>query len=845
MASENMINEFISLRDKLLESQYKNLNQPQRDAVFTVNGPILILAGAGSGKTTVLVNRIANMMRFGDSYKSPNVPEDLSDEDIALMLELLESNKGKSGKIELDARTEKLLKGRVVYPGSMLAITFTNKAAREMRERIERLLGSVTDSMWIGTFHSTCVRILRRDIDKIGFDRSFVIYDTADQLTVIKDCIKELNLNEKNFPPKGMLDAIGKAKDELIDCRVYKKMYESDFRMSKIASIYELYQSKLRRNNAVDFDDIINHTIKLFSEHPDILEFYQKKFRYVMVDEYQDTNTAQYTLVSMISHTNRNLCVVGDDDQSIYGWRGANIRNILDFEKEFKNCKTIKLEQNYRSTQLILDAANNVIKNNSGRKSKSLWTENKEGSKIQYYEGTNEYQEATFVASEIKRLSAIEDVNYKDFAILYRINAQSRILEEMLMREAIPYKIFGGLRFYDRKEIKDILAYLRVIQNPSDNISLKRIINVPKRGIGNTTVDNAEEIANGRGLSIFSAIDAANEIPELKRAAPKLDTFVSLINRFRILKEELSVSKLIEEVIKQSGIMDELKEENTVEATTRIENIQELISGAIEFESRDEEKSLEAYLSQISLVADVDKLEEESNNVVLMTLHSAKGLEFPTVFMVGMEEGIFPGYRAALDETELEEERRLCYVGITRAKKNLFMTSTSSRTLFGNTTYNKASRFMKEIPPQLLEGYGRPEFKSKSTLNSTGLNISNILNGTKVSANSNMSSSMKSSMSSMNSSMNSSMGNKNATGNSGSNTSAFPRMYNPFDTKQGGESSAKSSFNVGDKVAHKKFGEGVITSVEKENGDFKLEIQFKNAGMKRLMAAFANLSKIG
>ncbi|MDP4183383.1 MAG: UvrD-helicase domain-containing protein, partial [Bacillota bacterium] len=661
---EKNIQEFKAIRNKLLESQYINLNDRQREAVYAVNGPVLILAGAGSGKTTVLVNRIAHMIRFGDSYNSDYIPADITEDDLDMLKELargVTDNK----KAELSDEAVKLIKGHTVHPASILAITFTNKAAKEMKERIERLMGALAERMWIGTFHSTCVRILRREIDKLGFDRSFVIFDTSDQLTVIKDCLKELNLNEKNFPPRSMLDTIGRAKDELIDPRSYTKMYQSDYRMSKIASIYELYQKKLFQNNALDFDDIILMTIRLFIEHDAVLDYYQKKFRYVLVDEYQDTNTAQYTLVSLLSQSNRNLCVVGDDDQSIYGWRGANIRNILDFEKEFKDCKTIKLEQNYRSTQLILDAANNVIKNNSGRKSKNLWTQNIEGSKIQYYEGSNEYHEATFVSTEIKRLAAVESLNYKDFAILYRVNAQSRILEEMLMREAIPYKILGGLRFYDRKEIKDIIAYLRVIQNPSDNIGLKRIINVPKRGIGNTTVDNAESVSIQRGCSIFSVIDSAASIPELQRAASKLEGFVNLISRFRIMKDEIKVSKLIEEVIKQSGIMDELKTENTEEAQSRLENIQELISGAIEFEEREEDKSLGAYLANISLVADIDNLDEERNNVVLMTLHSAKGLEFPAVFMVGMEEGIFPGYRSATDENELEEERRLCYVGIT------------------------------------------------------------------------------------------------------------------------------------------------------------------------------------
>lgn len=827
ISGENNIKEFMSIRDKLIESQYNFLNERQREAVYTINGPVLILAGAGSGKTTVLVNRIAHMIRFGDSYKSTHIPAYAEGADVD-MLRNIAGNLSSNKKAELSEDAARVLRGRTVHPASILAITFTNKAAKEMKERIGRLMGSMCEGMWIGTFHSTCVKILRRYIDRLGFDNSFVIYDTSDQVTVIKDCLKELNLNEKNFPPKGMLDAIGRAKDELIDTKTYSKMYQADYRMNKIASIYELYQKKLFQNNALDFDDIIILTIKLLVEQEDVLDYYQKKFRYILVDEYQDTNTAQYTLISLLAQTNKNLCVVGDDDQSIYGWRGANIRNILDFEKEFKDCKTIKLEQNYRSTQLILDAANNVIKNNTGRKNKSLWTETLEGPKIQYYQGSNEYMEAGFVASEIKRLSAMENVNYKDFAILYRVNAQSRILEEMLMRESIPYRIFGGLRFYDRKEIKDIIAYLRVIQNPSDNISLKRIINVPKRGIGNTTVDTAEGVANQRSCSIFSVIDSAAGVPELQRAASKLEVFVSLINKFRIMKDELPVSKLIEEVIKQSGIMEELKAENTIESQTRLENIQELISGAIEFEEREEDKSLGSYLSGISLVADIDKLEEEQNNVVLMTLHSAKGLEFPAVFLVGMEEGIFPGYRAVTDESELEEERRLCYVGITRSKKWLYMTSTLSRTLFGNTTYNKASRFLNEIPVELIEGYGRPSARSASNFSSSVTSSGNSGFPRQVSGMQKdsgfprqINSVQKDSISSLN------------------------RTYNPASASSPKPAGTKSAFNVGDKVEHKKFGIGIITSVEKENDDFKLEIHFKGSGMKRLMAAFANLTKIG
>jgi len=730
----------------------KGLNEEQKKAVLHVDGPLLILAGAGSGKTKVLTNRIAYLIQ----------------------------EKG-------------------VYPSNILAITFTNKAAREMKERIDNLVGSVSDSIWVSTFHSMCVRILRKDIDRIDYDRSFVIFDYSDQQTVIKDCLKELNLNEKNYVPKSVLEIIGRAKDDIIDPDTFSRIYAADFRMSKIAKIYELYQKKLKQNNALDFDDIIMLTIKLFSTHPDVLEYYQRKFKYILVDEYQDTNTAQYSLISMLSQRSRNLCVVGDDDQSIYGWRGANIRNILDFEKEFKDCKIIKLEQNYRSTQTILDAANNVIKNNFGRKNKKLWTENKGGEKIKHCLCANEHEEAYFIASEIKKLSTTKNMQYKDFAILYRINAMSRVLEEMLMKEGIAYKIFGGLKFYDRKEIKDLLAYLRLIQNPSDNVSLKRCINEPKRGIGTTTLDTAERIANSKGVSIFSIISSASEIPELARAASKLEGFVAMISRLRVLKDSMKVSELIQEVIEQSGIQKSYEQEDTLEAQARIENIKELISVALEFEQRDGGQSLEDFLANVSLVTDIDNMDENSDCVVLMTLHSAKGLEFPVVFMVGMEEGIFPGYRSMADESELEEERRLCYVGITRAKQKLYMTNTFTRTLFGNTTYNRMSRFLREIPPELMDSN---EMEASTSRSNTGTYRTE------------------------------SFGNFSKSRISTFTDTSKPRV-------------AATSFSVGDQVEHKQFGVGIITKIVEEKDDLMLEIHFKGTGMKRLMASFAKLSKIG
>jgi len=743
-----------------------NLNKEQKEAVSHGDGPLLLLAGAGSGKTRVLTHRIAY-----------------------------------------------LIKERGVRPFGILAITFTNKAAKEMRERINNLVENGAEDIWVGTFHATCMRILRRDIDKLGYDRSFVIYDTQDQQTVLKDCIKELRLNDKNFPVKSLQQEIGKAKDEMIDEKSFELINATDFRMSKIAAVYTLYQKKLRQNNAVDFDDIILLTIRLFNENKDVWEYYQRKFKYVFVDEYQDTNTAQYALVGMLAKGYGNLCVVGDDDQSIYGWRGANIRNILDFEKEFKGCKVIKLEQNYRSTKKILDAANAVIKNNAGRKLKKLWTENDDGELIHYYKAGNEHDEGYFVASMIRKLHD-EGRNYNDIAVLYRLNAQSRVLEDMLMKEGTPYKILGGLRFYDRKEIKDVIAYLRVILNPSDNISLKRVINVPKRGIGDTTVSKAEEIANERNASIFSICSSAIEIQELGRAAAKLDAFTTMIARLRALKEAVKVSELIGEVISDSGILKELEAEDSVEAQTRIENIKELISVAIEFEKDDEGGGLDAFLENVSLVADVDGLDEDADRVVLMTLHSAKGLEFPVVFLPGLEEGVFPGYRSIGSETEIEEERRICYVGITRAREQLFISSAYSRTLFGNTTFNRESRFLREIPEELIFN---PEKKKKLAVEQK---ISGFTPKT------------------------TSFANDTQKPAEVFGIKGVQRGFGDAFASQAPKPITGGTFKAGDKVKHKKFGTGTITKVEPEGADFKLDIMFGGSGLKRLMAGFANLEKL-
>lgn len=785
------------------------LNKEQKEAVLHNEGPLLILAGAGSGKTRVLTHRIAY-----------------------------------------------LIKEHGVFPSNILAITFTNKAAREMRERIDGLIGDLSNDMWVGTFHSVCIRILRRDIEKLGYDRGFVIYDTQDQQVVIKECLKELNVNEKNFLPKSVLETIGKQKDELIDADHFDKLYASDFRMGKIAKIYTLYEKKLKNNNALDFDDIIMNTIKLFDRYPEVLGFYQRKFRYILVDEYQDTNTAQYTLVRRLSEAHRNLCVVGDDDQSIYGWRGANIRNILDFEKDFKGCKTVKLEQNYRSTQNILDAANHVISNNSGRKCKSLWTDNKGGSKIVFCENDNEHEEALYTAREIQRLINEEDRKYKDFAVLYRINAQSRVLEEMFMREGLPYKIIGGQKFYDRKEIKDIIAYLRVIQNPADNVSLKRVINVPKRGIGDATVEAAENIALEAGISVFSVISNADEFPGLRRAVQKLKVFSDMILKFRTMMNSMGIADLLDTVVNDSGILREYETENTVEAQSRIENIKELKSVAIEFEKQNEENSLEEFLANISLVSDIDNLEEEQDYVVLMTMHSAKGLEFPVVFIPGMEEGVFPGYRAITEGPEqLEEERRLCYVGITRAREKLYLSNARFRTLFGNSSYNRPSRFLSEIPEELTEQpfksaggfsgndtYSRNTGKDSGTQKSWNLQQSWSRTGTwsNTQASEANLNKIPTGSGSLKDLLNSNMISR------GFNGAASPEKTNRTDmaVRRMESTAASQVFSIGDPVEHKKFGRGIISKATPDGGDQILEIQFEGAGMKRLMASMANLKRI-
>ena len=638
------------------------LNPAQREAVEKTEGPVLILAGAGSGKTRVLTTRIGH-----------------------------------------------LIEDKGVQPANILAITFTNKAANEMRERVEETLESDASDMWISTFHSCCVRILRKDINRIGYNRSFVIYDSADQVTLVKDCLKELNLNDKVFEPKMIISTISGAKDKLYDPKQFKAMHMNDNRMSKIADVYALYQDRLKRNSALDFDDLIFKTVELLKRDKEVLDYYRNRFKYIMVDEYQDTSKAQYELIKILAKEHQNICVVGDDDQSIYGWRGADIRNILEFEKDYDDVHVVKLEQNYRSTQIILDAANTVISNNIERKRKRLWSEKKDGELIKIQVAQDEIEESDFVADMIAKISREQNRSYKDFAVLYRANAQSRSVEDALNRSQIPYNIYGGTKFYERKEIKDLIAYLRVIQNPQDDISIKRIINVPRRGIGLRTIEKIEDRASLKQESIYSVlIDIETNSEISTKARNSISEFVdNVIGTLRTMREVYPVSKLIEKVIESIdyyGYIDELYKGDKEEAEERKDNVKEFISVAMEFEQNSEEKDLETFLTGVALTSESSE-EEEIDKVSLMTIHTSKGLEFPVVFIVGMEDGLFPIARAvrSMSDSEIEEERRLCYVGITRAKEILYLTLTQKRTLYGKTNPSIASRFMEELPKECIE----------------------------------------------------------------------------------------------------------------------------------------------
>ena len=774
------------------EELINGLNDKQKEAVLATDGPCLVIAGAGSGKTKVLTHKIAYDIESG------------------------------------------------IKPWNILAITFTNKAANEMKERIEKLIGDAAKDLWMGTFHSICVRILRRYIDRIGYKTDFVIFDTSDQKTLIKECLKTLKVDDKIFTDRGVLSEISNGKNEMLEPKAYGVKYAGDFRKKTIGEIYELYQRRLRENNAIDFDDIINFTIKILSENPDVLDYYTEKFKYILVDEYQDTNKAQFTLVSLLASKYGNVTAVGDNDQGIYSFRGADISNILNFERDFPGTRIIKLEQNYRCTGNILKAANAVIKHNENKYDKKLWTENEEGHLPCIYCGEDEYDEGRYIVEQINHLKTEEYYKNSDFTILYRMNAQSRAIEDILMREGIPYKVIGGLKFYERKEIKDIIAYLRLIHNSADNLSLKRIINEPKRGIGKTSIEQIQEISDKTGNSMYEIIRNAQEYG-LTRVFSNSRDFIEQIEYLKSKKDELKISDLIKETLNKTGYTKALENENSVEAETRIENLEEFLTVAIEFEEESADNTLAEFLENITLSSDIDGMEDQDNSITLMTLHSAKGLEFPVVFLVGMEEGIFPGYKSIGEPQALEEERRLFYVGITRAKQYLYLTCAKHRTIFGSTSYNQVSRFVKEIPEELLEGYAevverksvdKEEFKDYGYRWSYG-------KGQTVKT-FKMSEEDKSAVA-------------KTIGEQGTKSEYQYRTAESFlnSIKQNNQTNDVdlSKYQVGQRVYHKKFGEGTITKLEQEGNDVKVDLEFdidfNKVGHKRLMAKFAGLEIIG
>ena len=769
----------------------KGLNDKQYEAVINTEGPCLVIAGAGSGKTKVLTHKIAYIM--GE---------------------------------------------KKALPWNILAITFTNKAANEMKERIEGLVGDAGKDMWIGTFHSICVRILRKFIDRIGFESSFIIFDTSDQKTLIKQCMKELEIDDKLLNDRSIAAEISNAKNDMLEPDEYAVKAHGDFRKEKISNVYNLYQKRLKENNAIDFDDIINYTIKILMENPDVLEYYSNKFEYILVDEYQDTNKSQFTLVTMLASKHGNITAVGDNDQGIYSFRGADISNILNFEKDFPGTKIIKLEQNYRCTGNILKVANAVIKNNEVKYDKKLWTENEIGNLPKIYSADNEYDEGKYIAEQIEHLKREEKYKYSDFAVLYRMNTQSRAIEEILRREAIPYKIIGGLKFYERKEIKDTISYLRLVQNTSDNLSLNRIINEPKRGIGKTSLENIAQIAEQNSVSMYEVIKNADQYG-LNRVFLNSREFISCMEEIIAQKDQLSLSELIKKILKDTGYTRALENENTVEAENRIANLDEFLTVAMEFEEENAENGLSDFLEGVTLSSDLDNMEETEETVTLMTLHSAKGLEFPVVFLVGMEEGIFPGYKSIGEQNELEEERRLCYVGVTRAKENLFLTNSKQRTTFGSTTHNPPSRFLQEIPKDLLDGYEDANLIAPKKEDIFGDSNYTWSYGSKNNGNIKTYKATEPQYAAVASGIS-----KNTEGTTGFAFRTAESFLNNINKKVETQNVDFSNYQSGVRVYHKKFGEGTINYVEPEGADLKVDINFDKVGHKRLMAKFANLEII-
>ena len=798
MLTDKQCSEFASLRRAAIALDYPNLNPEQLQAVLTTQGPLLLLAGAGSGKTTVLIHRVANLIRYGRGSDSTEVPGWVTEEDLNFLRGYVD-HPTPEGK-EYAARLCEL---DPAPPWTILAITFTNKAAGELKDRLERVLGPQALDIWASTFHSACVRILRRDIERLGFPSSFTIYDTDDSLRVVKDCLKELGMDEKLFPPRSVLGAISKAKDQMQLAEDFHKeaRKSGDFRLEQMARLYTLYQKRLWEAGALDFDDIIFHTVRLLQQDGEVLAYYQNKFRYVLIDEYQDTNHMQYLLASLLAGGHKNICVVGDDDQSIYRFRGATIENILSFESQYKNAQCIRLEQNYRSTKTILSAANNVIRRNQGRKGKELWTAGAQGDKVHLYTAMNESDEAQYVANTILE-NYRQGRRWRDHAVLYRMNAQSYQLELAFKRTGIPYRVIGGTRFFDRAEVKDMLAYLCVISNPQDDLRLSRIINVPARGIGATTVERARAIAAQEGVSLWQVISQPEGYPALQKAGAKLGAFTALIRDLQAMSG-MDLGAFYEIVMERTGYAAMLSVKPDVENRTRLENIRELLTSIKGYMENTDSPSLAGFLDEIALYTDLDNHDPNEDAVVMMTMHSAKGLEFPVVFVVGMEEGIFPGMRCIGDEEEMEEERRLCYVALTRAKEQLHLTCASMRMLYGRTSANRPSRFAGEIPPELLEQSGR-SYQERSRPWESGSSY---------------------------------------VPSPQARPKPIPTPGRPIPTQS---TSPALTLQKGDSVQHKAFGRGLVLSVQKMGGDALVEIAFDTVGTKRLMlkSASQHLSKV-
>jgi DNA helicase-2/ATP-dependent DNA helicase PcrA len=811
MTAQSFTERFIRARREAIALDFQHLNDMQRQAVMTTEGPLLLLAGAGSGKTTVLINRIANLMKYGRGADSDEIPGDATEEDLRFL-----ENFANHPSPEQRERALALCAVAPVEPWRLIAITFTNKAAGELKARLERMLGPEANDIWAMTFHSACVRILRRDIDRLGYDRSFTIYDTSDSLSLIKRIMKELDMDDKTFPPRTVLSQIGQAKDTMIAAEDFFEsvLKSGDIRKRHIGRAYLEYSNRMKAANALDFDDLILYAVRLLTEYEDVRSYYQRRFRYVLIDEYQDTNNLQYRLASALAGSHENICVVGDDDQSIYKFRGATIENILSFEKQFKDARVIRLEQNYRSTGNILSASNEVISNNKGRKGKTLWTEKERGEKLTLHVARDEREEAQFVASRIIQGVASGDT-WSDHAVLYRMNAQSNPLEYALKRNGIPYRIIGGTRFFDRAEIKDMLAYLCIVHNPADDLRLMRVINNPPRGIGQVTLDRLEELAAARQQPVFELLPEAEKYDDLRKAAARLRQFTGLIGDLQALSQTLPLDEFYDALLDKTGYIRALEVKTTDENLTRIENVRELKSNIVNFLKENTEGTLFDFLNEIALYTDIDQYDRNADSVIMMTMHSAKGLEFQTVFIVGAEEGIFPGVRSIGEPEEMEEERRLCYVAMTRAKRKLYFTSARQRMLFGKTTAGKASRFVDEVSDDYIE---RPAalFGDTAAVFDDGEFEDRQESQVRITRQFGPAAAR--------------------TGPAG--YSQGRKEIKPL-TAPAPAAAPAVTYNIGDVVKHKAFGRGLITAVQPAGGDALLEVAFDDVGTKRLMAKSA------